>query len=178
MTDQSSASSIRRPKMAYPLMATLLVISPEMHQRMSSSQPGRGATSTNRKLSFLHSVRAGLTTNKAYEVCVVSYIDIMRAASYVAPRLQQSRLKDTISEFRSEFMVSSHNALDSALSCRVPSSHPNSQEILSSTMLWLMALSPSIESIRMAQPGGNSQVCSLTRMSPETWWRSGRTLPS
>ena len=97
MSEHSSASSAHRLKTMYPLMAMLLVISPDSSKRSISpdsskrsinGNASRGASASSKKASFLQSLRKGLASNQKFEACVVCYVDFLRAATCLSPRFQ------------------------------------------------------------------------------------------
>ncbi|KAL7420982.1 Ras GTPase activating protein ira2 [Cryptotrichosporon argae] len=91
MSDNSS-SNAKRVKAFYPLMAMLLVICPDTLKRLALGDAGK-SSGLGKKASFLESLRKGLGQNKAYEACVVCYVDFVRAAMSLSPGQDNSGVR-------------------------------------------------------------------------------------
>lgn len=88
-----SSSSNKRAKVFYPLMAMLLVLSPDSLKRLAMGDTSRGGSAFAKKHSFLDSLRKGLSQSKSFEACAVCYVDLVRAAMCCSPRLETSGIR-------------------------------------------------------------------------------------
>jgi neurofibromin 1 len=102
-----SSSNTRRAKAFYPLMAMLLVASPDTLKRAVIGDSGR-STGVAKKLQFLESLRKGLATNKGFEACAVCYVDFVRAAMSLSPRWESAGVKSLVPDIQNDLKVSSN----------------------------------------------------------------------
>ncbi|CAK9779949.1 putative ras GTPase activator [Cutaneotrichosporon oleaginosum] len=88
-----SSSTNKRVKVFYPLMAMLLVLSPDSLKRLAMGDVSRGGSALAKKHNFLDSLRKGLSQSKSYEACAICYVDLVRAAMCCSPRLETSGIR-------------------------------------------------------------------------------------
>jgi neurofibromin 1 len=97
-----SSSTTKRAKVFYPLMVMLLVLSPDMMKRIALGESGRSGSALAKKLSFMDSLRKGLSQSKSFEACAVCYLDLVRAAMCCSPRLDASGIRSLVPDFQNE----------------------------------------------------------------------------
>ena len=106
-SDITTTSHARRTKAFYPLMAMLLVICPDLFKKATMSDgSSKGLGGLTKKLSFLESLRKGVNSSKGFEACAICYVDIVRAAMHVSPRLESSGLRSIVPDIQSDLRVS------------------------------------------------------------------------
>lgn len=102
-----SSTSAKRARAIGPLMAMLLVLCPDILKRVTMGDMGpRGSNGLSKKSSFLESIRKGLASKKGLETCVACYVDIIRAAVAVNPRLASSGLLSLVPDIQNDVKVS------------------------------------------------------------------------
>ena len=107
MSDISSSSAARRTKVFYPLMAMLLVLCPDMLKRLAMGEMGSRSTGLlAKKQNFLESLRKGLNASKAFEACLVCYVDLVSAATRVSPSLESSGIRSLAPDIQNDLKVS------------------------------------------------------------------------
>jgi neurofibromin 1 len=104
MSDSSSTN--KRAKVFYPLMAMLLVLSPDSLKRLALGDVSRGGSALAKKHSFLDSLRKGLSQSKSFEACAVCYVDLVRAAMCCSPRLETSGIRTLAPDLQNDLKVS------------------------------------------------------------------------
>ncbi|KAK4687682.1 neurofibromin 1, partial [Tremellales sp. Uapishka_1] len=100
-----STSNARRVKAFYPLMAMLLVICPDTLKKtvMGDSTSSRKGSGFAKKSQYMEHLRKGITAgNKAFEACVISYVDFIRAAMCLSPRLDGSGVRSLVPEIQND----------------------------------------------------------------------------
>ena len=106
MSDISSSSAARRTKVFYPLMAMLLVLCPDVLKRLAMGDMGSRSTGLlAKKQSFLESLRKGLHASKAFEACLVCYVDLVSAATRVSPSLESSGVRTLAPDILNDLKV-------------------------------------------------------------------------
>lgn len=114
-SDPTSSSHAKRTRAFYPLMTMLLVICPDMLKRASLVESGgRGLGGLTKKLSFLESLRKGVNSSKGFEACTICYVDFLRAAMSISPRLENSGLRSITHDIQSDLRVGAPNSDRSA----------------------------------------------------------------
>lgn len=103
MSDSSSTN--KRQKVFYPLMAMLLVLSPDSLKRLAMGDISRGGSALSKKHSFLDSLRKGLSQSKSFEACAVCYVDLVRAAMCCSPRLESSGIRTLAPDLQNDLKV-------------------------------------------------------------------------
>lgn len=103
-SDISSSSAAVRTRAFYPLMAMLLVLCPDIARRVATGESSRGGASA-KKASYFDSLKKGLGTNRGFEACASSCVDLLGAAARLAPDLDCG-LKGLVPEFESDLRVS------------------------------------------------------------------------
>ncbi|RSH95012.1 Ras GTPase activating protein ira2 [Saitozyma podzolica] len=102
-SDISSSSSARKNKAFYPLMAMLLVVSPDTLKRaVLGEMAGRTSSSIAKRLNFLESLRKGLVTSKGFEACAVCYVDFVSAAMCLGPNLESAGVKSLVPDIQND----------------------------------------------------------------------------
>jgi neurofibromin 1 len=105
-SDISSSSSARKNKAFYPLMAMLLVVSPDTLKRaVLGEMAGRTSSSIAKRLNFLESLRKGLVTSKGFEACAVCYVDFVSAAMCLGPNLESAGVKSLVPDIQNDLKV-------------------------------------------------------------------------
>lgn len=106
MSDITSAPGARRVRAFYPLMAMLLVISPDTLKRVCQGDAARShSEGLGKKLSFVDSVRKGLTSNRAFGLCAVGHVEFLRAAMYTPPKLDNSAIRRMMPDVHKDLTV-------------------------------------------------------------------------
>lgn len=106
-SDITSLSHARRTRAFYPLMTMLLVICPDMFKRAALGEAGsRGLGGLTKKLSFLESLRKGINSSKGFEACTICYVDIIRAAMSISPRLESCGVRSIVPDIQTDLRVS------------------------------------------------------------------------
>lgn len=107
MSDFSSANA-KRAAVFYPLMATLLIVCPDLFKRVINGEARDKSSSSSlaKKYSFLESLRKGLSGNKGFEPSVACYLDFIKAATTLAPRHDQSGLRSLVPDIQGDLKVS------------------------------------------------------------------------
>lgn len=103
LSDSSTAPGARRVKALYPLMAMLLVASPDTLKRVVG---GNGASELTKKARFMESLRKGMTSGKSVEMIAMCYVDFVQAAVCVKPSLATSGVRSLVSEMQTAMEVS------------------------------------------------------------------------
>jgi neurofibromin 1 len=110
-SDISSSSSARKNKAFYPLMAMLLVVSPDTLKRaVLGEMAGRTSSSIAKRLNFLESLRKGLVTSKGFEACAVCYVDFVSAAMCLGPKLESAGVKSLVPDIQNDLKVRTSSA--------------------------------------------------------------------
>lgn len=105
-SDITSTSHAKRTRAFYPLMTMLLVVCPDMFKRAALGEAGsRGLGGLTKKLSFLESLRKGISSSKGFETCTICYVDIVRAAMSISPRLESSGVRSIVSDIQTDLQV-------------------------------------------------------------------------
>ena len=108
-SDNSSSSNARRTKAFYPLMAMLLVVCPDIFKRaVMGDMGGRGLGGLSKKLSFIESLRKGISSSKGFEASAVCYVDIVRAGLSLPPRLESAGVRSILPDIQNDLKVSFH----------------------------------------------------------------------
>lgn len=107
MADFSSANA-KRAAVFYPLMAGLLVLSPDAFKKVAVGDAGgkASASTLGKKFSFLESLRKGLSGNKGFEPSVACYLDFIKAATLLSPKHEQSGLRNILPDVQNDLKVS------------------------------------------------------------------------
>jgi neurofibromin 1 len=108
-SDISSSSAVQRTRAFYPLMAMLLVLCPDIARRIAMGESSR-STTTAKKASYFESLRKGLGTNRGFEACASSYVDVLGAAGRLGAQAEGCGLKAMVPEFESDLRVSAARA--------------------------------------------------------------------
>jgi neurofibromin 1 len=104
----SSTTNIQRVMAFYPLMAMLLVLSPEiMRTVISGDTTAKSSSGLNKKHVYLDNIRKGLSSNKLYEVCSACGVDFVRAASSLRPGLGNTSLRAFATDIQEDLIVRS-----------------------------------------------------------------------
>lgn len=106
-SDITTSSHARRTRAFYPLMAMLLILSPDLFRRAAMGDTGnRAMGGLSKKLSYVESLRKGIASTKGFEACAICYIDFMRAAMYISPRFESSGVRNLALDIQNDLKVS------------------------------------------------------------------------
>lgn len=130
-----ATASNKRVKVFYPLMAMLLVLSPESMKRIALGESSRGNSSIAKKASFMENLRRGLGQSKSFEACAVCYVDLVRAGVSLSPRLDSSGIRSMLPDLQSD--------LKNALFYSSLSTEINDQNVLVEGLVALYRYNPS-----------------------------------
>ncbi|ORY28775.1 hypothetical protein BCR39DRAFT_533800 [Naematelia encephala] len=99
MSDSTSSSNLVRVKAFYPLMADLLILSPDVLKRLMMGDTGpKGSSGLGKKQAFLDSLRKGLLSPKTFNACANCYLDLMRASVSLSPRLDNAGVRRLVAD--------------------------------------------------------------------------------
>lgn len=100
-------SGSKRVQAFYPLMAMLLVVTPDVLKKVVMGDMGsRGNSAVSKKQSFLENLRkGGLSNSRAFEACTSVYVHLLWAAMSLPPRLEGSGARTIAVDIQGELKV-------------------------------------------------------------------------
>ncbi len=105
ISDVGSLSNAKRSKTFFPLMAMLLVVSPDTMRKLVLGETGTKGSGAAKKVAFLENCRKGITGNKGFEASVLSYIDFVKASVCLSPSMESSGVKSLVGDIQNDLKV-------------------------------------------------------------------------
>jgi neurofibromin 1 len=105
MSDFSS-SNAKRTAVFYPLLAMILIICPDLFKKVVIGDSAGKSSGLSKKVSFMESLKKGLSGHKGFEPSAACYVDFIKAAMRVSPRHSNSALRNLLPQVLHDLKVS------------------------------------------------------------------------
>jgi neurofibromin 1 len=105
MSDFSSTNA-KRTAVFYPLLAMILVICPDLFKKVVNGDSAGKSSGLSKKVSFMESLKKGLSGHKGFEPSAACYVDFIKASMRVSPRHSNSALRSLLPQVLHDLKVS------------------------------------------------------------------------
>nr|XP_018259204.1 neurofibromin 1 [Kwoniella dejecticola CBS 10117]OBR81362.1 neurofibromin 1 [Kwoniella dejecticola CBS 10117] len=96
-----TSSNARRTKTFYPLLAMLMVLTPDIFTKMVATETTHRTSPLN-QAAFIDRVRKGLSSSKSVETCAMVYVDMVKVAMALSPKHHATGVRSLVPDIQSD----------------------------------------------------------------------------
>ncbi|WWC73068.1 uncharacterized protein I206_107033 [Kwoniella pini CBS 10737] len=96
-----TSSNTRRTKSFYPLLAMLMVLTPDIFTKMVATETTHRTSPLN-QAAFIDRVRKGLSSSKSIETCAMVHVDMVKIAMALSPEHRASGVRSLVPDIQSD----------------------------------------------------------------------------